>query len=163
MDLRFLPVNWSAASEQCMAFRRQAWLVSYGTMNGFSESDTMAWLKLLATKHPYSFLHVWHSGQVIGQIEYRAPIIWDDGAAGGYINLLYLVPSHRRQGFGQAMHDYVLADLRTKNCLTARLRYLPSNLGAQRFYTKNGWHADGQADARGQLIRLVLAQTTGLA
>jgi ribosomal protein S18 acetylase RimI-like enzyme len=155
--LRFLPVDWPNATQLCMAFRRDAWLVSYGSIDGFSELETAAWFELLARLHPSSFLHVWLAGQVIGQIEYRSPITWEDNTVGGYVNLFYLLPSHRGQGLGQMMHDCVIHDLRLKEVRSVRLRVIVGNTIALRFYAKQGWQMVGEADAKGaQLMSLAL-------
>ncbi len=163
MTLQFLPVDWPRAQALCLAFRCDAWLLSYGSLKGFSENDTLAWFEHMASEHRQSFIHVWAADQVIGQIEYRAPIsvpISDASKAQAgpqaYINLLYLVASQRGRGFGQVMHDYVLRDLHTKQCRSAGLRYIPGNTAAQRFYAKNGWQALVPADAKGQLLTLDL-------
>ncbi len=148
MVLQYLPVDWPAARALCLAFRCDAWHVSHGNMDGFSESSTLAWFEQLASEHAHGFLHVWLDGQVIGQIEYRAPITWPNGL-GVYINLLYLSPAHRGHGLGTLMHDYILADSRAKQCSSARLRVMSSNTHARHFYDKHGWQAVGVVDNKG--------------
>ncbi len=155
--LRYLPVDWPAAAMQCVDFRRDAWRVSYGTIDGFSEADTLAWFEALANNQEYIFLHVWLAEKIIGQIEYRAPVLAQGSIIGAYINLLYLIPSHRGCGLGQQIHDKIISDLRSKDCQQVRLRVIKSNTAARRFYAVHGWQAVGEVDGAGaQLMQLNL-------
>jgi GNAT superfamily N-acetyltransferase len=152
--LDFLPVDWPSASALCVAFRRDAWLVSYGNTYDFSELDTLKWFDALANNHPQGFLHVWQAGKIIGQIEYCAPLIRADGGVGAYINLFYLLSDQRGKGFGAFLHDYVMTELRAQGCQVALLRVIVGNVSAERFYAKHGWQAAGEIDEKGaQLLR----------
>lgn len=154
----YLPVDWPAAAAQCMDFRRDAWRISYGSESGFSEAGTLAWYEKITVEKQYTFLHVWQEGQVIGQIEYRAPIVDENQEARGYINLLYLTPNYRGLGFGQHIHGTVLADMVSKRCQSTQLRVIKGNTAAQHFYAKLGWQPVGAVDDKGaQLLTLSLS------
>jgi GNAT superfamily N-acetyltransferase len=153
--LRFTPVDWPAAQRECLAFRQDAWLVSFGNLDGFSEAKTLAWFDYLSLKHAQTFVHVWHAETLIGQIEYRAPLVTNDGVLGAYINLFYLLPRYRGNGLGHMLHEYVLSDLRLNRCQSASLRVIKGNSHAENFYAKHGWQAVGLADDTGaQLMTL---------
>jgi GNAT superfamily N-acetyltransferase len=153
MDLSYRSVNLAEDLERCLAFRRDAWQVSFGSMNGYCDDDTQSWFEHLAEEYPNQFLHVFSQQNCIGQLEFRFGLTSKDGRAMGYINLFYLTPDMRGSGAGQAMHDEVMCRLRQAGCEIAMLRVIPGNGRAERFYHKNGWSARGEVDAkRGQLM-----------
>ncbi|MGY0216167.1 GNAT family N-acetyltransferase [Endozoicomonadaceae bacterium StTr2] len=155
MDIEFIPVDLSQSLALCMQFRKDAWVASFGTEQGFSEQETLNWFHRLISNHPAGFLHLRWQGRIIGQVEFQSGIETSDGLRTGYINLFYLVPEVRGTGLGQQLHDKVLKQIQADRCDGAMLRYIPGNLRAERFYLKNGWYPVGEPEAkRGQLMRL---------
>ncbi|WP_161787420.1 GNAT family N-acetyltransferase [Endozoicomonas numazuensis] len=141
-----------------MQFRKDAWQVSHGHLEGFSASETREWFQFLAEKAPEGFLMVLYQGEIIGQLEFRSRLQADSGKIEGYINLFYLVPHWRGKGMGQKLHDYTLSQLANNSCTQAFLRYIPGNHRAEAFYLKNGWAKEGEpTEQRGQLMKKDLA------
>ena len=154
MDLTFLPVNIKNDLDTCIRFRKDAWVVSFGSEQGFSEEEAVQWFHSLSEKNPDGFLHVWHDQEIIGQLEFRSNIVTSDGQKAGYANLFYLAPDYRGKGLGQVIHDYVIERFKNDQCVGAMLRYIPGNDRAENFYTLNGWYLSGKPELkRGQLMR----------
>lgn len=62
------------------------------------------------------------------------------------INLFYLVPEFRGQGFGKQLDRHASHFFKDLGCKSARLSVSPENLAAMRFYFKQGWIDLGQRD-----------------
>ncbi|WP_062267825.1 GNAT family N-acetyltransferase [Endozoicomonas arenosclerae] len=157
MTFEVQPVDLKRDLKLCLQFRRDAWQVSYGSLESFREDETTDWFEFLAEKYPESFLHVLQDHEVIGQLEFRSRPDDDTGEHEGYINLLYLIPEWRGKGMGQATHDFILKVLSDNGCTRVFLRYVPGNDRAEAFYLKNGWIKEGKpTEKRGQLMKKVL-------
>ncbi|GAA4926135.1 L-amino acid N-acyltransferase YncA [Actinomycetospora succinea] len=72
----------------------------------------------------------------------REPEPSDDGTAVLYT--LYLDPAVIGTGAGSALHDAGVAHLAAAGFSRATLWVYTANTGAQRFYARRGWHADGE-------------------
>lgn len=151
-DLSFKHVNLGEHLDLCLAFRKDAHRISFGTDEDFSPSETKNWFHSLVNDSPNGFLHATLGDEIIGQLEFRPSLKDENGEVFGYINLFYLQAKYRQRGLGQAMHDYVLDKFRLENCTCAYLRYIPGNQVAERFYAKNGWQTCGEPGPRGQLM-----------
>ena len=57
----------------------------------------------------------------------------------GYVNLYYLAPQYRDQGWGRFLDGYAVSYLTSLGFSAARLSVSPTNLQAMRFYAKQGW------------------------
>ena len=64
----------------------------------------------------------------------------------GYVNLFYLIPEFRGQGFGQQLEQYAANFFKHLGCQSARLSVSPTNLSAIRFYLKHRWVDLGQQE-----------------
>jgi ribosomal protein S18 acetylase RimI-like enzyme len=64
-------------------------------------------------------------------------------AADGELSAMHVVPALRRRGIGFDLHDAALRRLRRAGFSDAELWLLRGNDAAQRFYERQGWHADG--------------------
>ncbi|OEE58591.1 GNAT family N-acetyltransferase [Enterovibrio norvegicus FF-454] len=154
MDAHFRPVDLDNDLDKCITFRRDTWLVSYGTTDGFCANDAIKWFHHLSQNNPSGFIHIWFNGSIVGQLEFKSDIDSDDEKRAGYVNLFYLKQEYRGSGLGQIAHDYVVEKLFKNRCHKAMLRVIPGNLRAEAFYVKNGWYREGDASERGQLMCL---------
>lgn len=152
MDIKFKPVDFHQHKDICLDFRRDAHRMSYGSIETFSAGECLKWFESLLRENPAGFKHVCQANKIIGQIEFKSAIADKNGSLSGYINLLYLLPEYRRQGYGLQLQNYIFSQFITDNCSLAYLRYLPANLVAGNFYKKNGWVPDGEPNERGQLM-----------
>ncbi len=57
----------------------------------------------------------------------------------GYITLIGVLPELRGGGFGKAIFDFTAAVMRDKGMKSVRLEVDNDNLGAQKFYTRQGF------------------------
>ncbi len=141
-SLAFKPIDLDRHADQCVAFRRDSFVCSFGTDDAFSEQSGpdgaryVAWLHERLAELPEGCVHVWASGTIIGQMEMR---VRDDPRV-GYINLFYLIPSARGGGAGDQLHDYALRLFRKLNVTKLQLSVSPTNRRAVAYYRKHGWH-----------------------
>lgn len=149
----FIPVHIESDEvfNLCMQFRRDAHVISFGSDLSFSADETKAWFEYLSTSDDCGFYHVCKNDEIIGQIEFRTGLLDEQGNKFGYINLLYLLPELRNNGFGRKLEQFILAWFDDKQCTYAQLRYSPTNLQALSFYRKHGWSDVGEPSDRGQL------------
>lgn len=151
-SLRLKPACLHLYPEFALACRRDAWCISHGSVAGFDEAQTRAWLDTLTREQPQGLLHLWRHHSPIGQLELAPAMMRQDGSQGGYLYLLYLIPDWRGRGLGRWLLEQALQRIRAVGSTSAELRYLPTHLTAERFYLRQGWRKEGRADERGQLL-----------
>ena len=154
--MEFVPVNLSDTLDLCVAFRKDAYAVSYGNVDDFSVSGTKAWFEKISQESDAGFFHAAIDNKIVGQIEFRSNLVDDSGIRYGYINLLYLTPEYRGKGLGQKLQSFIFERLKQDNCQYALLMYLPANTQGVAFYRKHGWIDIGAVEARGQLAEIKL-------
>ncbi len=151
--MQLIPVDLTQHLKLCLQFREDAHRVSYGETSSFNASEITKWFEHLVEKNPTGFLHLMHKDQIIGQLEFKCGFEDNDGQLAGYINLLYLLPEYRGQGWGQKVHDHIIALFTANNYQYAYLRCLPQNSIAAAFYQKNQWLPLGEPVQQVQLMR----------
>ena len=145
--LEFKPINLTKHRDQCVEFRADSFVCSFGSADLFYEMDGdgvatyLHWLEQKMKTLPHSCVHVWHENQIIGQIEMGR---WKQDFRVGHVNLFYLTPEFRGQGLGQQLEQHAATFLQELGCRSARLSVSPTNLLAVRFYLKHGWVDLGQ-------------------
>lgn len=137
---------WEAATEldYYLACRREGWLSSHGTMDGFN-ADAFR-IAVLAHANVCSDA-VW----VVMDDSVRAGILELDVARGrtegvGAIPFVYLDPAHRRHGWGSRLLKQAEEYYRRMGRTRLRLRCAPENETAFRFYQRNGFVKIGMAE-----------------
>lgn len=147
--LEFKPINLGQHQDLCVQFRADSFVCSFGSADRFYEADGngaegyLQWLRQRITKIPNSCVHIWKGEQIIGQIEMG---FWKNDSSVGYVNLFYLIPEFRGQGFGQQLDRYAANFFKHLGCKSARLAVSPANRVAMRFYLKHGWVDLGQRE-----------------
>ncbi|MHA2713079.1 N-acetyltransferase family protein [Vibrio owensii] len=159
--MEFIPVDLSRHLDLCVAFRKDAYEVSFGHQDGFDIQEITSWFQSIVNDNEAGFFHVIKDGQIIGQLECRHPVLDDEGLQFGYINLFYLKPEFRNQGLGKQLQDFLLKRFVDGGCAYARLRYIPGNDAGERFYRKHGWYPVGEPSGRGQLMQIDLLRGIG--
>lgn len=139
--LEFKPIDLDRNADLCVQFRQDSYVCSFGSADRFQTSEGgipgyFRWLRKRMAELPNSCVHVWYEDTIIGQIELGR---WRYDAAVGYVNLFYLVPAYRGQGWGQQLDAYAAAFFQRLGYTTARLSASPTNTAAVRFYQKLGW------------------------
>lgn len=151
-DLSFKPIDLTADAEVCIQFRRDSFICSFGN-DGFFDGagphgvDYLERLRKRQAKFPDGYVHVWHRGRIIGQMEMQ---ILDEPPI-GYVNLFYLIPEMRGSGAAASLHAYAMAFCTKHRVRLARLSVSPTNLRAIAFYQKHGWRNIGPRPGRNEV------------
>ncbi|MGZ3775841.1 MAG: GNAT family N-acetyltransferase [Pseudobdellovibrionaceae bacterium] len=143
-DLQFVPINLEKDQNLCVQFRIDTFVCSFGNAELFYKvggpDHYLTWLKNKIEKNPKSAVHVKFNGEIIGQMELgclkESPDI-------GYVNLYYLAPEHRGQGFSAHLDAFAMKYMMNQGCKIVRLSVSPTNKRAVRFYEKQGWRDVG--------------------
>jgi ribosomal protein S18 acetylase RimI-like enzyme len=146
MTLDFHPIDLDAHGDICLRFREDSFICSFGSGDRFwAEADPrgekyLARLKERMEQLPGSCVHVWKSGEIVGQVE-----MWldHDDSFAGYVNLYYMAPEHRGTGIADELDRYAEKFFRKLGVRKARLRVTSSNTRAIRYYRKHGWKPVG--------------------
>jgi len=152
-QLSFMSLDIEHHLAQALIFRKDAWWLSFGSFDGYSESKTAQWL-VNAKAKDINIYHLCYKGEIIGQLEYQDNVVTEDGRRAGYVFLFYLKQAWRGRGVGQLMHDFVIEKFARAKCKGAMLKYARGNAIAENFYLSNGWYKVGSAKANNlQLMR----------
>lgn len=147
--LEFKPINLAQHQKLCIEFSADAYVCSFGSADRFYQAHRngtdgyIRWVRQRAIEIPNSCIHVWQGEKIIGQILMGR---WKHDSNVGYVNLFYLVPEFRGQGFGQQLDGHAAHFFKHLGCQSARLCVSPTNLGAVKFYLKHGWVDVGQRE-----------------
>lgn len=107
--LEFKPIDLAKHHQVCVQFRADAFVCSFGSAERFYEPNGagavqyLRWLERRIAESPDGCVHLWKTGQIIGQIEL---VRWKRDASVGYVNLFYLAPEYRGQGLGARLDEY---------------------------------------------------------
>ena len=141
-DFRMQPMDLARHAADCIAFRRDAYLASFGSPDGLDDemgADNARYLESLRTRIaevPEGNAHLWHGERIVGQTEMRLV----EGESGvGYVNLFYLVPEFRGRGLGRVLHEHAVAVFSRLGRPRLRLSVSTHNAAAIAFYRKLGW------------------------
>ena len=104
------------------------------------ETHYKEWLSQKINSNPYSAVHVYLDGKIIGQME-LGKIKTEPEV--GMVNLYYLAPEFRGKSLSSYLDQYAIKFLKEQGYKIARLNVSPTNLRAVRFYSKNGWRDVG--------------------
>jgi len=141
-EFRIAPIDLARHAAACVAFRRDAYVSSFGTPEGIEEemgADNARYLGRLAARIaelPAGNAHLWHGERVVGQTEMR--FVKEDAAV-GYVNLFYVMPEFRGRGLGRRLHQHAVEVFAPLGRRTLRLSVSTRNPGAISFYRKLGW------------------------
>lgn len=133
--------------------RRDACVETFGDDACF-EGDVryLAWLKNKIEEFPDGFVLAHDRHRVIGHLELETPY----GSSVGYVNLFYVTPGLRGQGYGHLLHAYAEQYFRSWEATTIELHVSPTNTRAMEFYRKLGYRAVRLEGMRSRLWRMAL-------
>ncbi|RYZ01379.1 MAG: GNAT family N-acetyltransferase [Myxococcales bacterium] len=157
--LVFRTIELPRNADTTVEFRRDSYVCSFGSDDAFGGRETyLGWLADRIARHPAGHVHVWNGDTIIGQIEMH---LRPDRPDQGYINLFYLVPSHRGHGLGGALHAYALDFMRVRYARRVTLSVSTTNERALAYYLKHGWRDRGpqHPDRSVHLLELSLSDT----
>ncbi len=141
-DLRLAPIDLARHSADCAAFRRAAFVASFGSSDGADQemgADNALYFARLRQRIadvPEGNAHLWHAGRIVGQTEMR--LVRDDPAV-GYVNLFYVLPEFRGRGWGRLLHEHAVGVFGRLGRRRLRLSVSTHNAAAIAFYRKLGW------------------------
>jgi GNAT superfamily N-acetyltransferase len=156
------PINLDRDADLCIEIRKDSFIQSYGSAHRFLGDDQrgaeryLIWLQEKSSARPGSCCHLWHNGQVLGQLEVGAT---SNDLLEGWIFLVYIVSAWRRRGLGSYILEYCEGFLRHAGFHTAGLTVGRSNAAALTLYTQNGWHIVD--DKRSDAESLVMIKSLG--
>ncbi|QKE76107.1 GNAT family N-acetyltransferase (plasmid) [Arthrobacter citreus] len=134
--MEFVPIDISIHKDYVIPFRRDSFIVSFGTDKDFGdENQYLNWLQQQSSQNPNGFVLVVENDIPIGQLELTVKEY--DGKVIGYVNLYYLIPEKRGEGLGSLLHVYAINFFETNNVSEYHLRVSSTNKQAIAFYKKN--------------------------
>ncbi|MGZ5659956.1 MAG: GNAT family N-acetyltransferase [Usitatibacter sp.] len=143
--VRIAPIELPRDAATCVAFRRDSYLASFGSLDGIEAemgADGALYLEKLRRRMaevPEGNSHVWHEDRIVGQTEMRHA--QEEGV--GYVNLFYLVPEWRHRGVGRMLHDHAVRVFEARGMRAIRLSVSHRNADAEAFYRRLGWKRIG--------------------
>jgi len=142
--IEFLPINLEQDWDLCLKFRIDSYVSSFGSSANFEkdggEVHYKEWLGNKVKNNPYSAVHVYFDGKIIGQMEMGK---MKNEADIGMVNLYYLAPEYRGKNLSGYLDQYAMNFLKGLGCKIARLNVSPTNTRALAYYSKNGWKEIG--------------------
>lgn len=150
--MEFVPINLSKDRDVIIAFRRDSFVVSFGTAEDFHEDQYLDWLRTQIKKYPEGFVLALEDNYPVGQVELT--IRECEGRTIGYVNLFYLIADKRGMGFGRHLQRYAMEFFRKHGVQEYHLRVSPTNKRAISFYYKNGMRKL-KSEFDDQVIRMV--------
>ncbi len=148
-DLHFAPLG--SDLEQYIRYRKDAWELIYGSLEGFSGSGF--WLDAQNTMgpDPNALAVAYHKTTPVGLIQLSPHR--DSHKGVGYIPFIYLRPQFRHQGLGIQLIGHAVSFYRNLDRKKLQLSVAPTNVHAIAFYEKFGFTAVGKNKGRfGKLI-----------
>lgn len=135
--MEFIPINIDKHRDYILPFRKDSFIVSFGTDEGLGdEQDYLNWVHLQVQKNPKGFVLVVENEVPVGQLELTVKEY--AGKEIGYVNLYYLVPEKRGIGLGSLLHAYAIQFFKEHGLNEYHLRVSPTNTHALTFYKRNG-------------------------
>ncbi|SHO55762.1 GNAT family N-acetyltransferase [Vibrio quintilis] len=122
----------------CVAARRDAYLCSFGSDEGFETflCGYQARMRERLTQPEWYYYHVRVNGEIAGQLEFRN---FSPQPETGYVNLIYLTPAFRGTGLAGQLQQFIFETLSQAGCKQVMLSVSRINQRALSFYEKSGW------------------------
>ncbi|MED4920907.1 GNAT family N-acetyltransferase [Weizmannia sp. CD-2023] len=132
----FIPIQVRQHLQYILPFRRDSFIVSFGTDANFNAREYLEWLEMQQVRFPEGFMLAIENGVPIGQLEVTRKDF--EGKPIGYVNLYYLIPEKRGSGLGAELHAYAMSVFKKHQLEEYHLRVSPTNKQAISFYEKMG-------------------------
>ena len=140
--LRFRPLLLPRERERYLAARRDGWLASHGTADGF---DGEAFLRTAEKNSAYarsSVVAALLGDTIVGILQ----MDWVQEAElrVGRVPFLYMMPEFRSKGLGVQLLGHAVCTYRAMGRQFLRLRCAPENARARNFYLSHGFYKVGE-------------------
>ncbi|WBA18922.1 GNAT family N-acetyltransferase [Salinivibrio kushneri] len=138
MHLTFRPINLETDFAYCVAARRDAFVCSFGSDEGFEDFLTGYYERVSERMNQpeWFYRHIFVDGEWAGQLEFRST---SSEPETGYVHLIYLAPAFRGRGFAPLLQRYIKTTLTNAGCRRALLSVSRDNHRALAFYRQHGW------------------------
>lgn len=83
-----------------MSFRKDSFIASFGTSNGFNREEYLSWLSGQIQRFPEGFVMAYHMQQPIGQLELSIKTYQHKEI--GYVHLYYIIRKKEAGGMAQS-------------------------------------------------------------
>jgi ribosomal protein S18 acetylase RimI-like enzyme len=139
---RIEPIRLDRDARVCMDFRREAYVATFGSIDGMEEEMGVAGaayldqLRARIAQVPEGNAHLWQGEHIIGQTEMR---FVEGEPRVGYVNLFFVLPEFRGRGLGRLLHGHAVEVFRELGRDVLRLSVSVQNTAAIAFYQKLGW------------------------
>ena len=138
----FQPLSFPTDREVYLTARRDGWMASHGTMEGFNGEAFLKVAERNSACDPNSVLLAKLSDKPIGVLQMDLEAEAD--ALVGRVPFLYLMPGNRAKGLGVQLLGEAVAVYRNLGRRLIRLRCAPENEHAQKFYLSHGFRKVGE-------------------
>jgi ribosomal protein S18 acetylase RimI-like enzyme len=148
--LAYRTIQLPRDAARAITYHRDACRASFGEHFQHHLEHPARYLKSLAARveeFPEGHLLAFASDQCVGQLELQVPY----GSPVGYVNLFYVAPLFRRQGYGRLLHARAQQYFRSWEARIIQLHVSPQNTAAIEFYRAMGYH---HARHEGGMLRL---------
>ncbi len=138
----FEPLTFPAGRDIYLAARRDGWMASHGTMDGFDGEGFLKVAERNSAFDPNSVLLARIAGAPVGvlQMDFEA----EAERSVGRVPFLYLMPGNRAKGLGAQLLGEAVSSYRKLGRQFIRLRCAPENDHAQKFYLAHGFQKVGE-------------------
>ncbi|HZZ41578.1 MAG TPA: GNAT family N-acetyltransferase [Tepidisphaeraceae bacterium] len=135
--LTFRRINPSIDGPLCFSNYRDAAIATFGPSTQSAHPQRyLPWLRSRVEEFPDGHVLAFLNLQCVGQLELQVPY----GSDAAYINLFYVTPHYRQQGFGRRLHEYVEQYARSWDAHRIELDVSSTNDRAIGFYKHLGYH-----------------------
>ena len=141
-SLYFQPMQLPLQSQVYLDARREGWLASHGTMEGFDGPAFLAAAQRDFDFHPESVLLAMAGDHPVGvlQLDFRR----EAEQKVGRIPFFYILPEFRCRGLGVQLLGQAVSAFRAQGRQYLRLRCAPENDRAKKFYRSHGFCKVGE-------------------
>ena len=141
-SLYFLPMDLPNCRDAYLSARRNAWMASHGTMDGFDGDAFLEHAMACYEDSPESVLVAMLAGKPAGVLQMDFSSEAEHHV--GRVPFVYVEPSIRDHGLGVQLIGQAVSSFRALGRKYLRLRCAPENTYAQHFYQKYGFYKVGE-------------------
>ncbi len=154
--LTFRTINPDADRALVLAAYRQTHRASFGDDQACSAKSYLPWLRARVEEFPDGHVLAFLGKRCVGQLELQVPY----GLTVGYVNLFYVAPPFRGQGFGRALHERAERYFQSWQAERIELDVSATNTRAVGFYRHLGYRLTRVEGRLWRMIRTLDTQST---
>lgn len=141
-SLYFRPLDFPAQKELYLSWRKDGWMASHSTMDGFNGDGFLSVASRNYDHNPNSILIAYVGDTAVGMLQLDMQQEADLGV--GRVPFLYVLPEYRSLGFGVQLLGQAVYTYRALGRDRLRLRCAPENRRAKQFYNRHGFSKIGE-------------------